>query len=294
MQTVLEKAAQDDGFGSIERLEAAILPEAEARAAEEREKALFAKRQSLDDAQRRHDERLAALPPEAADWRDSLGRLGEELALARVRRDEWLVMTGGLAQALQADDDARTRRSAMTAQIDAARRESGRWEALSALIGSADGQKKFAPFAQSLTLDRLIALANGHLHTLNPRYSIRRDTADDQKLEMEIVDHYQADAVRPMASLSGGETFLVSLALALGLSALASGVSRLDSLFIDEGFGSLDGETLDTALDTLEKLRATGKSIGLISHVESIKERIPAQIRVLKKAGGVSSLEIVG
>jgi len=103
---------------------------------------------------------------------------------------------------------------------------------------------------------------------------------------------YQADAVRPMRSLSGGETFIVSLALALGLSDLAGNKTRIESLFIDEGFGSLDADTLDTALNALENLQASGKLIGIISHVELLKERISTQIIVEKMSGGVSRIAI--
>lgn len=97
-----------------------------------------------------------------------------------------------------------------------------------------------------------------------------------------MVDTWQADAVRDTRTLSGGESFLVSLGLALALSDLVSHKTRIDSLFLDEGFGTLDSETLDTALDALDALNATGKTIGVISHVEAMKERIPVQIKVKK------------
>jgi len=107
-------------------------------------------------------------------------------------------------------------------------------------------------------------------------------------LEIEIVDRYQGDEVRPAATLSGGESFLVSLALALGLSELASQKISIDSLFLDEGFGTLDTDTLDVALDALSLLESKGKMIGVISHVEALKERIPLQIQVHKKGAGES------
>jgi exonuclease SbcC len=165
---------------------------------------------------------------------------------------------------------------------------------LSDLIGSADGSL-FARFAQSLTLERLTGLANRHLAQLNPRYSIRRiREADAEDLELEIVDHYQADVARPTRSLSGGESFLASLALALGLSELASGRTSIESLFIDEGFGTLDADALEVALSALETLQARGKTIGVISHILAMQERIVAQIKIHKESGGHSSLTVVG
>lgn len=119
----------------------------------------------------------------------------------------------------------------------------------------------------------------------------RSNTAVDD-LELEIIDHYQGDVTRPMRSLSGGESFLASLALAVGLSELASGRTAIESLFIDEGFGSLDPATLETAMAALEGLQTNGKTIGVISHVDAMKERISTQIQVQKRDGGRSTLEV--
>jgi exonuclease SbcC len=158
-------------------------------------------------------------------------------------------------------------------------------------IGSARGDK-FSQFAQGLTLTHLARLANLRLRQLTGRYTILK--TPNRNLELQIIDHDQADTVRPMASLSGGESFLVSLALALGLSELAGHKARIESLFIDEGFGTLDPEALNTALDALERLQHSGKMIGIISHVSDLKERIGTQIRVRPGAGGNSSVHIVG
>ncbi|MBN4055457.1 hypothetical protein JYU12_01795, partial [bacterium AH-315-K03] len=163
------------------------------------------------------------------------------------------------------------------------------WDTLKSLIGSADG-KRFRVFAQGLTLDYLIHLANGQLEQLHSRYQLNRKTGE--ALELEVIDTWQADAVRDTKTLSGGESFLVSLALALALSDLVSYKTKIDSLFLDEGFGTLDRETLDIALDALDNLNASGKMIGVISHVEALKERIPVQIEIKKMSGlGVSRLE---
>jgi len=138
-------------------------------------------------------------------------------------------------------------------------------------------------------LDHLTHLANRHLQRLHGRYVLQRKA--EGELEVEIVDTWQGDTTRDTRTLSGGETFLVSLALALALSDLVSTKTSIDSLFLDEGFGTLDAETLDTALDALDNLNASGKMIGVISHVEGMKERIPVQIQVCKGTGvGVSIL----
>ncbi|NHA03459.1 hypothetical protein G7092_06630 [Mucilaginibacter sp. HC2] len=198
---------------------------------------------------------------------------------------------GKLKQILADDIVTRQKYAAITIQIEKQTKEFARWSSLNNLIGSADG-RKFSRFAQGLTLTRLTDLANLHLQKLTSRYTIRKSELAD--LELLIVDGYQADVERPMNSLSGGESFLVSLALALGLSDLASHKVQINSLFIDEGFGTLDPETLDIAIGALESLQAKGKSIGVISHVEALKERIGTQIRVSPQPGGVSRISIIG
>ncbi|WP_306523046.1 AAA family ATPase [Rheinheimera sp.] len=156
------------------------------------------------------------------------------------------------------------------------------WQKLNSLIGSADGAK-YRRFAQGLTLQQLIVLANRQLDKLHSRYQLCRKA--DSELELQVQDSWQADVVRDTKTLSGGESFLVSLALALALSDLVSHKTRIESLFLDEGFGTLDPDTLETALAALDSLQSSGKMIGVISHVEALKERIPVQIKVQKQAG---------
>lgn len=163
------------------------------------------------------------------------------------------------------------------------------WVKLNELVGSADGTK-FKKFAQGITLDQLINLANQHLNILSTRYKLARN--QDKLLELEIIDAYQGNVIRPASTLSGGESFIVSLALALGLSELASQKIAIDSLFLDEGFGTLDEESLEIALNALNLLQNGGKMIGVISHVEALKERIPLQIRVVPNGDGTSFVEI--
>ncbi len=197
---------------------------------------------------------------------------------------------GSLEQQIRNDDEARKRRESGGAELQAAEAEALRWGRLKELIGSADGAK-FSRFAQSLTLRQLIGLANEHLKSLAERYRLM--AAEGDELDLRIVDLYQGNVDRPMESLSGGESFLASLALALGLSELASRHHPIDSLFIDEGFGTLDSETLEVALSALENLRSRGKTIGLISHVELLKDRLTTQVRVVRGAGGTSRIEVV-
>ncbi|MEA1916442.1 MAG: AAA family ATPase [Campylobacterota bacterium] len=163
------------------------------------------------------------------------------------------------------------------------------WVKLNELVGSTDGTK-FKKFAQGITLDQLINLANQHLKILTARYTLVRN--QNKLLELEIIDAYQGNAVRPVSTLSGGESFIASLALALGLSELASQKIKIDSLFLDEGFGTLDEESLETALNALNLLQNGGKMVGVISHVEALKERIPLQIKVIQNGDGTSYIEI--
>ncbi len=176
------------------------------------------------------------------------------------------------------------------AQLQQLQQHYQEWQKLNSLIGSADGAR-YRRFAQGLTLEQLVLLANRQLQQLHSRYQLARKA--DAELELVVVDSWQADSTRDTKTLSGGESFLVSLALALALSDLVSHKTRLESLFLDEGFGTLDPETLECALAALDQLQASGRMIGIISHVEALKERIPTQIRVHKQAGsGWSRLEL--
>ncbi|MFC3648330.1 SbcC/MukB-like Walker B domain-containing protein [Planctobacterium marinum] len=196
---------------------------------------------------------------------------------------------GELRNQLSRDDQTRSSQSALAQEIAEFRVSYDDIQYLYDLIGHAKGEK-FRKFAQGLTLDNLIHLANRRLQQLHGRYLLTREQVDG--LGIKVVDTWQADSQRDTKTLSGGESFLVSLALALGLSDLVSHKTSIDSLFLDEGFGTLDAETLDLALDTLDNLNASGKTIGVISHIEAMKDRIPVQIKVLKKNGlGVSELE---
>jgi len=164
------------------------------------------------------------------------------------------------------------------------------WQKLNDLLGSADG-KKFRQIAQEYTLDTLLGYANIHLQVLSNRYKLSRIP---NFLALQVVDKDMGDEIRSVHSLSGGESFLVSLALALGLASLSSNRMKVESLFIDEGFGSLDPETLSIAMDALERLHNQGRKVGVISHVQEMTERIQTQIRVSKFPNGKSKVEVTG
>ncbi len=177
------------------------------------------------------------------------------------------------------------------AKYDAAEADYEEWERLNTLFGSADG-KRFRTMAQSYTFSYLVAHANHHLHQLSPRYEL---TPLPNTLTLEIVDHDMFDEHRYVTSLSGGETFVVSLALALGLASLSSQNLHIGSLFIDEGFGNLDRESLSLVMTALSNLENTqGRKVGVISHTEQIRSQITPQIHLCRRAGtGSSTIEIV-
>ena len=219
------------------------------------------------------DKSLEELEPQFKEYEESLRELRDIIA--------------GLKHKLSENTAAKERIKEKQAAIEAQGKECRRWENLHELIGSADG-KKYRNFAQGLTFEMMIGHANRQLQKMTDRYLLVRH--DAQPLELNVVDNYQAGEIRPTKNLSGGESFIVSLSLALGLSHMASKNVRVDSLFLDEGFGTLDDEALDTALETLSGLQQDGKLIGVISHVPALKERISTQIQVTPQTGGRSQI----
>ena len=172
--------------------------------------------------------------------------------------------------------------------IAQANNEWQRWARLSDLIGSGNGGK-FRKIAQAYNLDLLVHHANVQLRQLVRRYRLKRGGS---MLGLLVMDTEMGDELRSVHSLSGGETFLVSLALALGLASMASSTLKIESLFIDEGFGSLDPESLQLAMDALDGLQAQGRKVGVISHVQEMHERIPVQIQVQRQGNGLSTVEV--
>lgn len=215
-------------------------------------------------------------------------RAAHEERLARLDED---ILANRLA--LQRDDEAREQAGALAREIAAAADVERLWAEMRDAIGSHDGAK-FRTFAQSLTLEHLVALANRRLADLAPRYRLERAGGEGGDLGLRIVDRDLGDERRSTRSLSGGERFLTSLALALALCSLEGRGSFVDTLFIDEGFGTLDAGTLDVAIDALETLQAQGRKVGVISHVEAMHQRIPVQIRVERLGAGKSRVRVIG
>ena len=274
------------GFSNEEQFLAAILPSerkaeltATAKDLDERQTDLKARqkdretRLATEMARKVTDKSLEELEPQFKEHEEALKELRDIIA--------------GLKHKLSENTAAKERIKEKQTAIEARKKECRRWENLHELIGSADG-KKYRNFAQGLTFEMMIGHANRQLQKMTDRYLLIRD--DAQPLELNVVDNYQAGEIRSTKNLSGGESFIVSLSLALGLSHMASKNVRVDSLFLDEGFGTLDEEALDTALETLAGLQQDGKLIGVISHVPALKERISTQIQVTPQTGGRSRI----
>ncbi|WP_368927439.1 exonuclease subunit SbcC [Serratia marcescens] len=288
-----QQALADSEFADETAFAAALLDDALRRELQQRKERLQQRQveaaalltqatQTLEQHRQYRPEGLDEANADIDALTQSLAELAQQLKTLQLRQGE-------LRNQLESDAARRLNQQALFEQIARSQQDYDDWSYLNQLIGSKEGDK-FRRFAQGLTLDHLVYLANRQLGRLHGRYLLQRKTSD--ALELQVVDTWQADALRDTRTLSGGESFLVSLALALALSDLVSHKTSIDSLFLDEGFGTLDAETLDTALDALDSLNASGKTIGVISHVEAMKERIPVQIKVKKVNGlGVSRLE---
>ena len=298
-----EKQLADSSFASEEDFVAALIDEklyADLKSKSELlNKALLSAQTELKAVVARRDEEqakvesLEALKPFAKRFEDGrlileeheLNELKAQLKESLEKLAKLQEGAGALKAKVQANNEAKKSSEDLVNKIELQKNQYQTWEALSNLIGDAKGDK-FSKYAQSITLDYLTSLANVHLHRLFPRYQLSRA----ENLDLAVIDTYQEDIVRPVSTLSGGEGFLMSLALALALSDLASNKIHIESLFLDEGFGTLDEETLNTALDALDNLKNDGRMIGVISHVESLKERIDTQILV-HAGNGISRLD---
>jgi len=262
------------------------LPATEVAALRQRLRALddlvTSARAALNSRRKDHAEAEAAGLPE-----DPPSALTEALSVLDAANQTRAERIGAIDGELQRDIAARTALAGLEAEIAQARSELDIWEAVNHAAGSRSGDK-FARVAQSITLDVLVDHANHHLSDLNPRYRLRR--AADLALQVEDCD--MGGEARATRSLSGGERFLVSLALALALSRMGGKGGLAATLFIDEGFGSLDAGSLDLAIDALERLQSQGRQVGVISHVDAMKERIPTRIAVHKQGGGKSAVEV--
>lgn len=285
-----QQALSDSSFADETAFKAALLSEAELSA--------------LQQLQQRLQQAEVAAKRVLADWQQrqqliaqqqlselSGNELASELQQQEGQLQQMTEQLGQLQQQLNSDAQRRQSQQQLLQDIAGKQLQYEHWQRLNSLIGSADGAR-YRRFAQGLTLQQLIVLANRQLALLHNRYQLARHA--DAELELVVLDTWQADSLRDTKTLSGGESFLVSLALALALSDLVSSKTRIDSLFLDEGFGTLDADTLDSALSALDNLNASGKMIGIISHVEALKERIALQIKVEKQQGlGYSRIRVV-
>jgi DNA repair protein SbcC/Rad50 len=216
--------------------------------------------------------------------------LKEKIDVLNKEKENFIHQNGAIENEISTDEE--NKKSILTSQKNLQAREidASKWFVLDRLIGDSTGNK-YAKYAQNLSLRHLITLANKRLSKLSDRYLL---AYADIESDLTVTDLYQGNMTRSVKTLSGGESFIVSLALALSLADMASRNVKLESLFIDEGFGTLDAETLETALETLEKLQSeSSRTIGVISHVDSLKERITTQVRIHKNNLGHSVIEVV-
>lgn len=252
---------------------------------------LEARTQLLLDTAPSEVQQLRAMPEQLTAWLDSQSEQLENAVrthtqacqTARQRHDEARL-------SLKEDDQRREHVRQMGEALAQAQQEHRRWGRISELIGSSDG-KVFRRIAQAYHLDVLVAHANAHLTHLIRRFRLKRGGT---ALGLLIIDQDMGDEQRSVHSLSGGETFLVSLALALGLAAMTADRMRVGTLLIDEGFGSLDVRSRALVMDALDALQAQGRQVGIISHVQEMHERIPVQVRVIPQHNGASTLKVTG
>ncbi|MBC7453405.1 MAG: AAA family ATPase [Massilia sp.] len=235
---------------------------------------------------------LAGVTNQEASLAEEKTTLADDLAALSEQRRQAHDASSALRLQVAQDDARRTHSQAILADIERQQGVERRWGRLNELIGSSDG-KKFRNYAQQFTLDVLLGYANAHLAHLAKRYQLERVASiGGPSLGLMVRDQDMGGEVRGVNSLSGGESFLVSLALALGLASLSSNRVRVESLFIDEGFGSLDSETLRVAMDALDGLQSMGRKVGVISHVQEMTERIATRITVLPAGSGSSSVTV--
>ena len=258
-----------------------------ARLAPEEMASLLERRQLLQEELLKENTRLETLLNQQIELQaikltdKSLSQVEDEIVTLEQQLQSHQTIYATKFGLLQSDQANQAKQQEIAKQQQVKKQTAQHWEMLNKLIGSADGAK-FRTFAQGVTLDNLVYLANKEMANLHQRYQLQRNV--NQPLALQVIDLWQANAVRDVKTLSGGESFLVSLGLALALSNLVSHKTQIESLFLDEGFGTLDAGTLEVALEALERLNASGKLIGIISHVDALKERINHQIHVSKGA----------
>lgn len=214
-----------------------------------------------------------------------------ELDENKIKANEFLQKIGGNTQMLKSNTENLKNSGSKLKEKEKQQAVCNKWGNLNKLIGSGDG-KKYRNFAQALTFEYLIGLSNIQLQKMSDRYILKRigDTANP--FDLSVIDKFQNSEERTAQNLSGGEKFIVSLSLALGLANMVSKNMTIDTMFIDEGFGTLDSDYLDVALNALSNLQNEGKVIGVISHLTELKERIATHIEVVPSGNGHSMIQI--
>ncbi|OYT11625.1 MAG: hypothetical protein B6I18_03495 [Bacteroidetes bacterium 4572_112] len=288
---VFKEMLQVSKFETIDEVKIALLSDEDKRRISELKKQLneisIQLRTSIADTNTQLEKHNAK-----KDFEESRKDVSSQIADKTEEEKQNAERIGEIRNIFAKDSAIRARNKGITDEINTQQRIYDKWSKLMKVLGGS--QHAFSVYVQRLTLQNLIHKANQHLLKLNERYSLIMSSQykPGEELNFKLVDHYQTDQERLVDTSSGGEKFIISLALALGLSDLASKNVQINSLFIDEGFGTLDNNTLETVISTLETLQSQGKMIGVISHVESLKERISTQIQVNKLSSGVSEVII--
>ncbi|MCG8582076.1 MAG: hypothetical protein MI866_19275, partial [Bacteroidales bacterium] len=279
------------GLNSIEEALDLLISEEEVKQLQNKQEGFVKASTELNHSIKSQKKQLDQLQDVVENIQYSEAELQNNLSEMELQLKTGLGKAGSLQQKIKTDTENKEKQKEKVQVIEKQQKNFNRWDELSSLIGDATGNK-FSRFAQELTLKQVLQLANNHLKLLTDRYLVKHVKSDNTD-ELFVVDMYHGNAERSVKTLSGGESFLVSLSLALGLSDLAGQNTVIGSLFIDEGFGTLDQNTLDVALSALEKLQSeTNRTIGIISHVPALKERVTTQIELRKDASGYSTLEV--
>ncbi|NCB49039.1 MAG: chromosome segregation protein SMC, partial [Clostridia bacterium] len=217
--------------------------------------------------------------------------LQSEFVEKKIKADEFSQKIGANKQTLKSNEDNLKTTGSKQKEKEKQQAICNKWGILNTLIGSNDG-KKYRNFAQALTFEHLIGLSNRQLQKMSDRYILKRTGDTTNPFELYVIDKFQNSDERTAQNLSGGEKFIISLSLALGLANMASKNMRIDTMFIDEGFGTLDSDYLDVALNALSNLQSEGKVIGVISHLTELKERIATHVEVVPSGNGHSKIQI--
>jgi len=281
-QLIYMKALGSSGFASIEEHKSAFRePEWHGQNKQfiiQYEKEVHA----IEENIKTHESVFAEKPYVSEDLRNILER--EKVLVKSI--EETNSIKGGMLKNIETLTENLNKRQEQEKKLESTRKEMERWQKLSEVMPA----NSLRDFALKTMFDLLIRFANHQLSDITARYALK---AVDMK-DMVVIDLWNAGEERPVETLSGGESFLVSLSLALALSELSKGRSKLESLFLDEGFGTLDPETLESALCALESLRLSGRTIGVISHIDQLTRRIPVRIEVRKTGNGSSKISVMG